>query len=159
MLFIHTIEQVLAQKKRQTSRLWKPDYVFSWSDYEEPNQIVLSQKAWDAGKIRRLYYVGQELAVQAGRGQKGIARIRITELAKRDVRDFTEEDIRREGFESIHEFLRVWVSMHDKWLYKKIEHFSQPTNLTGAITDNRPDELYTALVIRFELVAEQKAAA
>ncbi len=154
MLFIHTIDKVLSGEKTQTSRIWKDDYTFSWDEYDrELPTVVLSMKAWEAGKIRQLYRVGQTLAVQPKRGAKGVARIRILELAKRDVRNFASEDIQREGFEDISEFLRVWVSMHDKELFRKIEHYSQPTNLTGAITDKRPEWFYRTLVVRFELVS------
>jgi hypothetical protein len=155
-IFQHTIDKVLSGEKTATSRLWKDDYVFSWSDYEKPNQIVLSQKAWEKGKIRKLYYVGQILSVQPNRGAKGIAKIRVMELAKRDVRLFWPEDIRNEGFKRRNEFLQVWISMHDKQVWR------DTLNKTGVdykhAVDQRPAALYQALVIRFELVTVAELA-
>src|SRR5690348_12450666 len=119
MIFQHTLPQVLAGQKTQTSRIWKEDYTFSCDEYDRDlRDVVLSMKAWDAGKIRRLYQVGSILSVQPNRGSKGIARIHILELAKRDVRDFTKEDIQREGFAYKHEFIETWIKMHDKPLWR-----------------------------------------
>ncbi len=154
MIFQHSLNAVLNGSKSQTSRIWKPDYVFSWSDYEEPNQIVLSQKAWDAGKIRQLYRVGQVFSVQPNRGQKGVARIRILELAKRDVRTFDYTDIVREGFGASDSpytwFFNTWISMHDVSLSKEIANKTH-VSVIEAIK-GRPLEFYQALAIQFVLI-------
>ena len=158
MIFQHTIDAVLAGRKTQTSRLWKPDYVFSWSEYEEPNQVILSQKAWDKQQIRKLYYVGQELAVQPARGSKGVARIRVTELFRADVRDFTHEDIEREGFDSYKLFIDTWTSMHSAKLYKWCYQYPKnPQDIMELAWHDKPAN-YDALVIRFELVKESVSA-
>lgn len=122
MIFQKTLDQVLSGGKVQTSRLWKDDYTFPSDEYDRewPN-VVLSMKAWEMGKIRRLYQVGQVLSVQPNRGQKGIAKIRVTELARRDVRNFTDEDIRREGFETRLGFYKVWYGMHFPSFVKLLE--------------------------------------
>lgn len=152
MIFQHTIEHVLAGRKSQTSRIWKDDYFFPSDEYDRTiKDVVLSRKAWDAGNIRHLYRVGQELAAQPARGQKGVARIRILELAKRDVRDFTQDDIVREGFTDERGFIQVWASMHDRWLWKLA--MRQTFDFYNAVRA-RPYEFYQALVIRFELVSE-----
>lgn len=155
-IFQHTIDKVVSGSKVQTSRIWKDDYVFSWSDYEEPNQIVLSQKAWDAGKIRKLYYVGQTLSVQPSRGAKGVAKIRITGLAKRDVRDFTAEDIRREGFlptkSGFVDFYRVWYGMHFPAYVKLLDDNYVNADWWLDSMKAQIAKHNTALVIRFELV-------
>lgn len=153
MLFIHTLDKVLSGEKVQTSRIWKDNYLFP-SDYydNEIRDCVLSRKAWDAGKIRHLYRIGQILSCQPARGAKGVAKILITELARRDVRDFSYEDIVREGFGNSNSpftwFFNVWADMHDKSLSKTLQRIG-----ITALSD-RPSELYTALVIRFELVKD-----
>jgi hypothetical protein len=38
--------------------------------------------------------------------------MRITHLAKRDIRTFTDADVAREGFTSYAAFLQVWQQMH-----------------------------------------------
>lgn len=153
MIFQHTIDKVLSGEKCQTSRIWKDDYTFSWDEYDRDlRDVVLSMKAWDAGKIRHLYRVGQLLSVQPARAQKGVAKLRILELAKRDVRDFTDEDIAREGFEDRLSFFRVWYGMHFPPYLKLLND--------GFVTEDwwlesmkaQAPEKNTALVIKFELV-------
>ena len=159
MIFQKTLEHVLAETKVQTSRIWKDDYTFSQDEYERdlPN-VVLSLKAWEAGKIRKLYYVGQELAVQPARGSKGVARIRVTELLRADVRDFTHEDIEREGFDSYKLFIDTWTSMHSAKLYKWCYQYPKnPQDIMELAWHDKPAN-YDALVIRFELVKESVAA-
>jgi hypothetical protein len=160
MIFAHTIEQVLLARKVQTARIWKDNYsVSGWRDDGSPSLKIIEVSSVSKATLfdtRKLYYVGQVLSVQPKRGAKGVAKIRVLELAKRDVRYFTKEDIKREGFSDYRQFIQVWCSMHDKWLYKKA--MRETFDFFDAV-GVRPDELYTALVIRFELVTEQKAAA
>lgn len=153
MLFIHTIDKVLSSEKTQTSRLWKDDYTFSEdeNDRELPN-VVLSLKAWEMGKIRRLYQAGQVLSVQPNRGQKGIAKIRVLSLARRDVRNFSYDDLIAEGFGDSDSpftwFFNVWTDMHDKTLSPAIV---RNYGIVQAVKD-RPKQFYDALVIKFELL-------
>jgi hypothetical protein len=155
LIFQHTINQVLSGAKTQTSRIWKADYS-ALQDWNGRIGIVYSKR-------RKLYYFGQELSVQPARGKTGVARIRITELAKRDVRDFTQEDIEREGFRHRHEFFEVWVQMHDKPLWKWSQKFPELGFMSelrdkGEWHVKRNPKDYLALVIRFELLEEIKVA-
>jgi hypothetical protein len=100
MIFQHTLAAVLNNSKTQTSRIWK-------DDYDLQDETLISRKSG-----RRLYYIGQGFSVQPGRGKKAVARRRITKLEKRDVRDFTEADIRREGYKKYEKFLDLWRSLH-----------------------------------------------
>jgi hypothetical protein len=157
MLFMHTIDKVLTGTKTATSRLWKDDYVFSWSDYEEPNQVVLSQKAWNEGKIRKLYYVGQVISAQPARGQKGVAKIRILALQKRDVRSYSEAEIAAEGYGSALEFYKVWYGMHlPPFLRLLTEEWVTPDKWLEMLSPQIAKH-NTALFIRFELVQEGKS--
>lgn len=153
MIFSETWEEVLSGEKTQTSRLWKDDYFFPSDERDKTIYThLLSLKAWESGKIRTLYRVGQTLAVQKARGAKGIARIRILELARRDVRTFTDEDFYREtGNETDSRdtlFWLTWLSMHDKPVYKQ---FSDIQYLKDVL-EGREVKRYDALVIRFELI-------
>lgn len=155
MIFQHTLDKVLSGEKCQTSRFWKDDYLFP-SDYydNEIRDVVLSRKAWDAGKVRHLYRIGQVLSVQPKRSAKGVAKIRITELARRDVRDFTDEDIQREGFESRLDFFITWYYMHfPEYLKLLAQDYVTPEWWLDAMKGQIPEK-NTALVIRFELVKD-----
>jgi hypothetical protein len=148
MIFAHTIDNVLNGTKTQTSRIWKDNYVLD--TYEGHTIGIRSQRG------RLLYYIGQELSVQSARGTKGIARIRIQELHKCDVRDFDADDFKREGFEWLHEFIEVWIQMHDKGYWQWSLKFPE-LGFMGYLS-RRPKNHYTALVFIFELVTEAVAA-
>ena len=98
MIFQHTIDQVLSGKKHQTRRVWKPGYEWDINGLKNGNRIQ--------------YAVGQPLAVQPGRGKKGVARIEVRYMREEDVRNISPDDLRAEGFDSYEEFIRVWQSMH-----------------------------------------------
>lgn len=158
MLFQHTINQVLSGAKTQTSRVWKDTWATSFVSSQSDAIRAIYVKRKDKQPFHRLQYeVGQELSVQPARGKAGVARIRITELAKRDVRLFGDEDIAREGFQWTHEFMEVWTQMHDAKHYKwGMIQYPEIGIMSGL--HQRPAELYTALVIRFELLEESKVA-
>lgn len=139
MIFSFTIDKVLSKQKTQTSRIWTDNYEFR-------NGAIYSWHENKYGVPRKLYYIGQELSVQPARGNKGIARIRVTNLAKCDVRNFGTEDIAREGFENIEDFHKLWASMHDESYLRNVN------NKVYSFLEFRPKEFYTALVIRFELI-------
>ncbi len=151
MMFLHTLPQILSGQKTQSSRIWKDDYFFP-SDYYDKTiyTTLLSHKAWDAGKVRTLYRLGQILSVQPSRGVKGVAKIKILELAKRDVRDFDESDIAREGFPNRTWFLHTWTEMHDKLMHNTLDYAALEAWHEALKT--RPAQYYTALVICFELM-------
>lgn len=150
-IFAHTWELVLSGEKTQTSRIWKDDYFFP-SDYYDKTIYthLLSLKSWDAGKLRTLYSVGQVRSVQKSRGTKGIAKIRILELARRDVRAFTDEDIKTEGFPHKTWFLHVWAEMHDKPMYNKLD-YAELGSWHEEVA-KRPKQFYDALVLKFKLL-------
>lgn len=155
MLFIHTLDKVLSGAKTQSSRIWKDDYFFP-SDYydREIRNVVLSRKAWDAGKVRHLYRIGQVLSVQPQRGARDVAKIRITQLAKRDVRDFTDEDIQREGFTSADDFYKIWYGMHFPAYVKLLAEGYVNYDFWVESRKAMIPEKNTALVLNFELVKD-----
>jgi hypothetical protein len=110
MIFQHTWDKVMSGVKTQTRRLAKPGDRLR--TVENPFGGYIVQAVLSAsGKPR--YQVGQTYAVQPGRGQKGLARIRITNIRREDVRQISAQDAKAEGFESPLDFLRLWVNLHD----------------------------------------------
>ncbi len=138
MIFQHTLDDVLTGRKTQTSRIWKhyyrlgnEDIVYGDSHQKSPNVQKMFFTLWllNTNTPRKVYEVGKTYAVQAKRGGHGLARIRIKSLAKRDIRDFDDDDIEREGFWGFEQFYDLWCEMHDN--------------------------NYEALVINFELIKQE----
>lgn len=122
MIFQHTIDDVLSGRKTGTTRIWKDYYRAGYKngvfvDVLQPiEQNSLIKAIWSVNndKKRKLYYIGQKLSVQPGRGKKGIATIEITRLTKIQIHHVIEDKsfIAREGFSNKAEFLKVWRDMH-----------------------------------------------
>ncbi len=149
MLFVHTLDKVLSGEKRQTRRLVKPGQGL----YAGAMDMVLDAKG------RHLYYVGQTLAIQPGRGKAAVARLRITDIRREDVRDISDEDAIAEGFKSYREFLALWVRMHDPrwWMPKKNNDanlaYSYHRHMMGfTFLKERPADRYQAWALTFCLV-------
>lgn len=183
-----------------TGRQWgKRDY-FSGGDYEFSRQKTL----YNANDNLR-YRVGQELAIQTGRGKPGVwyrqrylgnydyehekdwrsqyenykqknayqstyenwlrfrlfrpARIRITSLEKLDVREMTDAQARRTGFELAVDYLAWWATQYDKayhgWTDCDWEHEKKRPELWSEGFSYRPDELYTMVFIGFEFIGAE----
>ena len=94
-IFKHTLPKVMSGRKTQTSRLFKEgERLFTVGD----TITVYSDKG------RPKWQTGKTYAIQPEYGTKQVGRYRCLHLAKRDVRDFTQEDAEREGFDSLYEF-------------------------------------------------------
>lgn len=76
------------------------------------------------------YRPGRTYAVQPGRTEKGVARIRVLSAEREALEEITEEGARREGFEDLAAFFDYW-----RGLYGKVSHSQE------------------VWVIRFELVS------
>lgn len=100
MIFAHTLEQVIHREKTQTRRLVKP------------GQCLDSATGRIHNHERTLYQIGKSYAVQPNRGQKSVARIRLTGLRHATVNAITDEDARAEGFASRADFLAIWKHIH-----------------------------------------------
>ena len=157
MIFQHTLAQVLSGKKTQTSRIWQDYYRIGnkngpLSEFCQKHGNGKFHRLWSvkAGKPRTVNYTGQKLAVQPGRGQRGVATIRVLKLWKQDVRTYTAEDAHREGFNGLYNFLDTWVMMHDKPAWAILDN--QTVGDWYDYMQERPAERYTALRIEFELV-------
>jgi hypothetical protein len=151
MQFAHTWEKVLSGAKTQTRRIVKPgDDWGSWGPYRavyngaDPNGID-GVPTW--GRMR--WRINQVLSVQPGRAQKGVARIRITDLRLEDVRKITDEDAAAEGFWDPDDFLVLWCQMHDPGVLPYFEAMYR----RGALYRGA-DDRYQAWALTFELVKE-----
>lgn len=116
MQFGKTLDKVLSGEKTATSRIVKPgDCAIT-----EPGLNTFGDEIAGVTHIsevrrnnRTIYRVGQEVAIQPGRGQKSVGRICITALDRYDPRLITPEQVQAEGFSDVDAFLAVWCGMHD----------------------------------------------
>jgi len=143
MIFQHTLEQVLDGTKTQTRRIVKEwDY---FVNYASSNCNLTGGYTAVFNSNKRLRFRSYATySVQGGRGQKGVARIEITSIAYKNVRSFTDEEIKAEGFASRKEFFDVWCSMHDP----KIATLPN----RDVLMETAPQYFYQAWVINFNLL-------
>ena len=162
MIFQHTYEQVMNDRKTQTRRLFKEgDY--GWVCGEASNgKLRYSQVSNQQGdKIFNRWTVGKTYAVQPGRGQKAIGRIHILDIRREDVRNISHEDVKAEGFIDRSHFTLTWCNMHDKklnLLWYDCFHWEQDGEWHEGFEEfydylkTRPIEFYRAWVITFEVL-------
>lgn len=150
MIFQHTIDKVLSGEKTQTRRRVKPNHV-CWADSYDENgatEITDVRVVIDESRPgRKIYEVGKTYAVQPARGKPAVARIRITDIRREDVRNISDEDALAEGFGDRESFLELWVEMHDPSALLSYQALYRD----GAISA-QPAERYDAWVLTFEFV-------
>lgn len=161
MIFQHTWQSVIENRKTQTARLVKDGQFFEPEDSYEEDGAIVHQPAgvwrWVNGKDTAVgvWVVGRTYAVQPGRGKSAVARIRILSITRRDVRDYTAEDATREGFDNRVAFMVTYMSMNDKVAMPKFRDYDFPSDgFTTAMSflRSRPAERYDAWVLTFALV-------
>lgn len=162
MIFQHTHDLVVKETKTQTRRLYKEgDY--GWMCGQDDNgKFFYSQVSNQQGdKIVNRWTVGKTYAVQPGRGQKSIARIHILSIQRQDVRQISFEDSRAEGFIDRSHFMLTWCNMHDKKLnvlwcdcfqWEQDGEWREGLEKFYEFLNTRPDHLYKAWILNFELV-------
>lgn len=120
--------------------------------------------------------VGQDYAVQPGRGKLGVCwnakfqvwretgpnnrvddvtkmlRIRVLDIRREDVRRISLEDTEAEGFYTRNEFWEVWCGFYDKPGLAIIAAHKPHNVIVQAGLLERPDELYQAWAYTFEVV-------
>lgn len=146
MIFQHTWEMVLSGRKTRTCRVVKGGDAVTTNGNGEIVQVL----SYKNGRSRVRWQVGDTYAVQPQRTAKAIARIRITAIEKRDVRELTDVEIAEEGFDTRAAFLYTWCQMHDKKAVKACE-MSPEGYYRASLLDARPSEYYQAWCLKFEL--------
>lgn len=105
----------------------------------------------EEGIHRIVYQVGKTYAVQPGRRQKAVARIRILGIRREDVRDISDADVQAEGFESWMSFMLTWTKMHDPKFCQ--EWWRDELSVTPRyLKSQRPAARYDAWALTFEVV-------
>ena len=89
MIFQHTWEFVLQGRKTQTRRI---------INHEKPEKPPCR--------------IGRPLAVQPGRGKKAVCSVQVIDVRKARLGNLSKKDAHAEGYESRHEFIKVWKEMH-----------------------------------------------
>lgn len=158
MIFQHTWEKVLSGEKTQTRRLVRPGQRLQEVFYDWQQMYVYADetnKRCVYGTYHDVLYP-KTYAVQPGRGQKAVARIRILSIKREDVRVISDEDVEAEGFKSISDFCITWVKMHDKSVTVPIIPDYNTNEIIWHGVRNyllsRPAEYYDAWVLTFEVV-------
>ena len=130
-------QQVVDGTKRQTRRPVKPGErrAYQWPDgifyyfQDEPSYIptvIIEYPVSLTGPDCRIrWQEGKTYAVQPGRGQKSIGRIRLLEIRRERLQEISLEDIKAEGITTPEEFARIWgEAITRSWLeiaYKRLK--------------------------------------
>ena len=69
------------------------------------------------GRANCQYRAGRTYAVQPGRGQRQVARLRVLEVRREKLGDISQEDAGAEGFPGRETFLRYWQR-----IYGEVDH-------------------------------------
>jgi hypothetical protein len=150
MLFQHTVDRVLDGSKVATSRIVKPgDGIIT--DFASGRIDIVTSKT-----NRYVYELGKDYAVQPGRGQKAVGRIRITGIERYDVRSISWSQLKAEGFKDFSAFIAVWSAMHDptfhaRWAGEMQYLSAKYDDMRRALTARQAAK-YDAWYITFELL-------
>jgi hypothetical protein len=104
MIFQYTWPQIVSQKKTATRRVIHPRETLVRGRH---NRIIEVQH-----NGRAKWRVGATYAAQPGRGQKQVARIRLTRITQQKLSRITNAEARAEGFPNRVTFLGAWKTIH-----------------------------------------------
>lgn len=120
MIFSQTHEQVLSRDKTQTRRPLKPGDELRRSEGDVPYIYNTIMK-----RVR--YCAGRDYAVQPGRSEFGLGKIRINDIRIESLLDITADDVEAEGimaeangspiFAYLKGFIQTWGKLYAKTLY------------------------------------------
>lgn len=169
MIFQHTWQAVMDGRKTQTRRLVRKhgdgedDFTnrssyWGMDEYGSDTICVV----WRKGKIK--WQVSRTYAVQPGRGQPAVGRIRLTGIRAEHVTDISEEDALAEGCEPgpwEETTIRPGVATHA--LVFKVRKparvvFAELWDTIHTKPGTRWDDNPAVWVLEFELVEEEAAA-
>lgn len=103
MIFQHTYQLILNDKKTETRRLINPGENL----LDNPIRVEMN------GRIK--WQVGRPYAIQPSRGQKAVGRIRLTDIKIQPLGQMSHEDALAEGYESLDGFRQTWLQIHDQF--------------------------------------------
>lgn len=103
MIFAYTLDRVLSGKKTQTRRI-----AGSGERLIERGGVPCVVTA--GGRV--VYQVGRSYAVQPGRNDKAVARIRLTDIRQEALGTISDDDARAEGYPTRDGFLATWRSIY-----------------------------------------------
>jgi hypothetical protein len=104
MIFQYTWPQVVLRHKTATRRVISPTEVAIRTRYNKVSTVKQNG--------RTKWQVGATYAVQPGRGQSQIARIRLTRITRQQLSRITNAQARAEGFADRQAFLKTWQTIH-----------------------------------------------
>lgn len=104
MIFQHTLPQVLYGNKTQTRRIIDTDEVAIRGRYNQIEAVLHNG--------RTKWCVGKTYAVQPGRGEGQVARIKLTKINSEQITRISSRDALAEGFSNRQIFLQTWQSIH-----------------------------------------------
>ncbi|GAB4572720.1 MAG: hypothetical protein Kow0077_12950 [Anaerolineae bacterium] len=104
MIFQYTWPEVVTKRKTVTRRIIAPGEYAIRTKY---NRIASVKHN---GRVK--WCVGKTYAVQPGRGQKQVARIKLTRITSEKLSRISNHEARAEGFTDRQEFLRTWEEIH-----------------------------------------------
>jgi hypothetical protein len=96
VIYQYTWDKVIAGQKTQTRRIIKPKETAIRGRYNQITRVMSGS--------RTKWRVGGSYAVQTGRGQGQIARVRLTRIRQADAQ--------AEGFASRQAFMQTWETIH-----------------------------------------------
>lgn len=99
------VERILAGKKTVTRRPVKYvryERIQPFGGFTEPVEVARACR----------YEVGKDYAVQPGRGEKAVGRIRIKDVRRGLLAGVDANDARLEGFQTAGEFRRYWADLY-----------------------------------------------
>lgn len=100
MLFQYTYQLILDDKKTETRRQINPGEKL----LDNPKRVEVN------GRVK--WQVGRTYAIQPGRSQKAVGRIRITDIKKQPLGHMRTEDALAEGYPSLDDFRQTWLQIH-----------------------------------------------
>lgn len=162
MIFEHTWQAVLEGRKTQTRRLASLEDDYPHYAPDGSIDVVYNANYKRKNILSAKYAVGKTYAVQVGRGKPAIARIRLIDIRREDVREMYSDDWIAEGFQDQGEFMEIWCKMHDATFYKSYQKILEGNRRYDVQmiawqmfieqTQQRPIEFYDAWALEFELV-------
>ncbi len=154
MIFQHTWQAIMDGRKTQTRRLVRKhgdgedDFTnrssyWGMDEYGSDTICVV----WRKGKIK--WQVGRTYAVQPGRGQPAVGRIRLTGIRAEHVTDISEEYVIAEGVG-----LQAWAGQPD---WPRTAGYAELWDTIHTKPGTRWADNPAVWVLEFELVEEEAA--